>query len=210
MKKILFIGLLIYSNLTYSQSFQIIDNNDFAINDNQAFVLFKIRVNDFTGFYTSEQVESGTFVPLLNIVKFDNIMTKKWDTPINSAYYIQQRIKGGTWEKKNKLTVYEWTYFMEAKPDKDGYYFEYILLKNSSDKPIKIPIFRFINPTNNTLLNYGTIEITISDPDRKLYITLTNSDFETTNLTNHIQLLYPRIYDAYKEKIGRASCRERV
>ena len=202
MKKLITIGLLFISNVIYSQSIQIINDDDFTFkSNNQSFVLFKIRVNDYTDYYTSEQVVNNHFQPVLSIYKYDNVL-KKWDSYVNTEHYIHRRMKGGTWKKINKLTVYEWTYLLEVNPNKDGRFFEYFTLRNSSYKPITIPIFRTIAPENNKLYNYGTIDITINQPNREPFVQFFNNNTEKENLINYVKKSYPNIYNAYNDKVS--------
>ncbi len=203
MNKILSIVLLFISNIIYSQSIQIISDDDFTFkSNNQSFVLFKIRVNDYTDYYPSEQVLDNHRFPLLNICKYDNVISKKWDGYINEDFYIHKRMKGGSWEKKDKLSVYEWTYLLEVKPDKEGYFFEYFILRDSSNKPLSIPVFRKIAPENNKFYNYGTIDVTINQPDREPFVKLLDDSSEKDNLINKVKVSYPKIYEAYKDKIS--------
>lgn len=202
MKKTITLGLLLISSLTYSQSIQIINDDEFTFkSNNQSFVLFKIRVIDEVGYYTSEQIENGQYAPIFRIMKFDNVFTKKWDTPISARHNIEERIKDGVWTKKGNNTVYEWLYLLETNPKKSGYYFETLSLIIDRNK-INIPILRKIATENNRLYNYGTIEITINQPDIKPSYKLLNDDIEKQNIINNVKVSDPNIYNAYKDKIS--------
>jgi len=202
MKKTLVIGLLFISNFIYSQSIQIIDDNEFSFkNNNQAFVLFNVRIIDSTNHYSSEQIQNGTFIPLLHIVRYDNTMTQSWDCEINTPYYIHKRMTNGTWERESNKTIYQWTYLLEISPSKDGYYFESITFRDKAYKSPKIPVFRKIAPENNKLYNYGTIEIYINKSDTSLFVKLLNNEIESANLLEYAKKYYPNIYNAYKDKI---------
>jgi hypothetical protein len=202
MKKIITLGLLLISSLTYSQSIQIIKDDKFTFkSNNQSFVVFKIRVIDEVGYHSDEQIGSGQYAPRFRIIKFDNVFTKKWDTPISSRHNIEEIIKDGVWTKKGNNTVYEWLYLLETNPKKSGYYFETLSLIIEGNE-INIPILRKIATENNRLYNYGTIEITINQSDRKPSYKLLNDDIEKQNIINNVKVSDPNIYNAYKDKIS--------
>ena len=200
MKNLITAGLLLISNLMYSQNIQIIEDDKFTYKpNNQSFVLFKVRVIDAAATHTREQIENGKYSPTFRLSKFDDILTKKWDTQVSTRHYIQEQVKSGLWTKKDAVAVYEWVYLLKTNPRKSGYYFEtlsYHALNN-----YEIPIFRKIAPENNTLCNYGTIEITVNMPDNKPSYRLMDDEAEKESVINSAKELCPNVYNAYKDKV---------
>ena len=202
MKRFLIALIFNISLISYGQSLQIINDDDFSNSKNQSFVLFNIRIIDSTNHYNQDQIQNRSIIPLLHIVRFDNSITKKWDREINAPYYIHQRQQGGTWEKKENFSVYQWSYLLEAKPDEDGLYFESITFRDKAYKSPKIPVFRKIAPVENHMNVYGTLEITINKVDSGIFVNLLNNDHEKANLLEYAKNNYPKIYNTYKDKIN--------
>ncbi len=198
MNKIITVGLLFISSLIYSQSIQVINNDEFTFKSkNQSFVVFKVRIIDKGKYHSAEQIESGQFSPIFRIMKFDEVITKDWDTRIST-----NKVTDGIWAKKDNFTVYEWFYLMEIKPRKSGYYFETLSFINAQQYMIGNPIFRKINPENNRFYNFGTIEVTINQTDKKPSFKLINDEIEKENIINNVKISYPNIYNSYKDKIS--------
>ena len=206
MKNLFVIVLLFISNLVCSQSFKRINDDEFSFKaNNQAIVLWKIRIVD----NNSKQFLKSNLFPFLGIIKYDNVMTKKWDTPINAGHAVYDRHEKGVWKKEGNKTVYERIYLLETKPKKAGYYFESLYLPftvDAKDEDMwrypEIPVFRKIAPENNKFYNYGTIEVNIDHQKQTIFVNLINDDTEKTNLLNYARESYPNVYSNYKDKIS--------
>ena len=206
MKKLITIVLLLMSNLIFSQNLQRINDGDFLYKaSNQAIVLWKIRVVD----NNSEEFLNSNLFPLLRIIKYDKVVAKKWDTPINAAQYVYEKDEKGNWKKEGNKTIYEKIYLLEVNPKKEGYYFESLYLRNSADakdqeirRSPELPVFRKIAPENNKFYNYGTIEVTINHPNNNIFVKLINDNAEKTDLLNFAKETYPNVYNHYKDKIS--------
>ncbi len=202
MKKIISLGLLFVSGLIHSQSIQIIEDDEFVSKTkDQSFVLFKIRIIDGANSHSPEEIENGRFAPEFRISKYDEVLTKTWDTRVSSRAYIKEKVKSGRWTKIDDSTsVYEWLYLLETNPRKSGYYFEsltfFALSKNS------IPIMRKIAPENNKLYNYGTIEITLNQAVKNPSYKLLDNGTEKESIIKDMKVSYPNIYNAYIDKVS--------
>jgi hypothetical protein len=75
-------------------------------------------------------------------------------------------------------------------------------LNFTSLKRYNIPISRLIDPENNKLHNYGTIEIKVNQPGKNPSYKILNNEIEKENVINSAKELYPNICNAYKDKIA--------
>jgi hypothetical protein len=198
MKKIITLGFLFISSLIYSQGIQMIEDDEFTPKTiNQSFVLFKIRIIDGQARHSSEEIESGRFDPAFRISKYDEVLSKSWDTRVNSRAYIEDKIKSGRWIKiDNSKYAYEWLYVLKTNPRKSGYYFESLTWYNT------VPVMRKIAPENNKLYNYGTIEITIDQEGKNKSYKLLDDETEKEKIIKDMKASYPNVYNAYIDKIS--------